>query len=445
MMKRILVLFVFAIQMHTLFSQSCNLLNTTNQANGGWTYWNVGGGKIYVLFDPSAPTGDPLAPGCGLTYPFTIQNISFTILDSEFINSLPSEGSNLIYKIGVYDLAIAGDLCSGPGDLISLSEPLSVNINGSFTYPQSLNTNVLIEEPCFVAYEVIEWDGLTTRVPSVGWDTQPLPNCRQYVTQNNGALIEDYVNFFTASRWVGMNVFGTEGIILPPPPVNDNCVDAITILEDVVQGYDMATATPDGPDQFGFGCADDFDALTKDVWYYYLATCNGTASIDICGDFIAINTSLAVYPGGVCPATANNLIACNTLCELGGKTIEFPILESLQYLIRLGVSAEETNLTGGFTLETSCENGIGEVSKTLNTISIYPNPTNGKAQLTCNDCSGLYSVKIYDVLGNEIKEIVSNQVGSNIEIDFSSFSSGIYGVKLLDEKGSVGMNRIVIE
>jgi Secretion system C-terminal sorting domain len=446
MLKNLLFFVAFILQLQTLNAQSCNLFNTTQEADNGWLYWTEGLDKIYVLFDPSAPIEDPLAPGCGLTYPFTIQTISYVLYDSEYFG-INLVGSNLIYKIGIYDLAIDGDLCSGPGALIYLSDNISLAVNESLIYPQNLNTNVLVNQPFFVTYEVIDWNGNTGDVPTIGWDNAALPACRQYITEDGGTTIIDYIDFFTGSQWVGMSVFGTEGIVLPPPPANDDCVNSVLITENVQQNYDFTSATTDGPDQFGFACAAEFDTLTKDVWYTYVGSCNGTAKIDICGDFIAVNTSIGIYPGGVCPTFANYLSACNTQCELGGITIEFPILESQQYLIRLGVSPEEVNLTGAFTLEVDCDSlvGLAESFNETKNVNLYPNPSNGKFLLSCTDCLTNYSVAVYDVFGNTIKEISNIKGGSYLDIDLSSFSSGIYGVKLFDDKGAIGTSRIVIE
>ncbi len=68
------------------------------------------------------------------------------------------------------------------------------------------------------------------------------------------------------------------------------------------------------------------------------------------------------------------------------------------------------------------------------TNNVYPNPTQGLLNLTFKDF-GAYEIDVFDVLGNIIvhQEFQNN---NRTIIDLSGFSSGIYLVKVLDQKGN---------
>lgn len=84
-------------------SVSCTLSRTNGSGVGGWPYAEVSTGPfIYV---------DPTACG-GAVYPFEITSLSFTLINS--VGILWPGYMDVI----VYDMAVPGDSCSGPGDII---------------------------------------------------------------------------------------------------------------------------------------------------------------------------------------------------------------------------------------------------------------------------------------------------------------------------------------
>ncbi len=73
-------------------------------------------------------------------------------------------------------------------------------------------------------------------------------------------------------------------------------------------------------------------------------------------------------------------------------------------------------------------------------ISIYPNPNNGKFQLKLMNQKSV-TLEITDILGNTIlKSEIKNET---IDIDLSGQSDGIYFVKTIDSKGSFVVKKIV--
>ena len=74
-----------------------------------------------------------------------------------------------------------------------------------------------------------------------------------------------------------------------------------------------------------------------------------------------------------------------------------------------------------------------------NGVSVYPNPTTGVVNVT--NKSGLTNtIQVIDVTG---KELISKTVSAGTTIDLSSFGTGIYLVKVSNEKGQI-VERVVV-
>jgi hypothetical protein len=117
--------------------------------------------------------------------------------------------------------------------------------------------------------------------------------------------------------------------------LNDDCVDAI----DVTPGsYEFCTigATTDGPEEPTVCDTFSDPQVGSDVWYRYRATCNGMATVGLCGS--NYDTKLAIYEGE-CP-TAEGAVACNDdACgPFQGlqSQVSFPVTSGNDYLIRIG-------------------------------------------------------------------------------------------------------------
>lgn len=114
------------------------------------------------------------------------------------------------------------------------------------------------------------------------------PNC---VNTNNAPSPNDYR--FTPS----------------PRPDNDNCTNAIELINGASVVGNLHRATSDG----SANCGDSSN--NRDVWYTFVARCNGTLHVDTCGSRdidgpeTGIDTVLSVHSG--CPGTTSNQLACN--------------------------------------------------------------------------------------------------------------------------------------
>lgn len=99
--------------------------------------------------------------------------------------------------------------------------------------------------------------------------------------------------------------------------------------------------------------------------------------------------------------------------------------------------ATSSILTQGFQQPADVETSIHEATQAE--VSIYPNPTNGQFSLTVNaSANGSASVRIYDLLGQTIKEqsISVNSGINRLMFDIRGCSAGIYMLYYHDETGS---------
>ncbi len=116
-----------------------------------------------------------------------------------------------------------------------------------------------------------------------------------------------------------------------PPPANDECAGS-QLITGTSTSFNTANATNSAP-SLPLDCT---DSIVKDVWFRYVATCNGNATISTCGNG-SPDTVLAVYSGS---CGALSLIGCNdeddNCGEFGPSTVIFPVTSGAIYYVRLG-------------------------------------------------------------------------------------------------------------
>jgi hypothetical protein len=73
-----------------------------------------------------------------------------------------------------------------------------------------------------------------------------------------------------------------------------------------------------------------------------------------------------------------------------------------------------------------------------NHFNIYPNPAGNKAYINLSDNfhGGKYLIKIFSAEGLLVNEIISENSGSEIKLDISKLKSGLYVVRIADDKKS---------
>lgn len=122
------------------------------------------------------------------------------------------------------------------------------------------------------------------------------------------------------------------GDVVWAQPVNDNCVDAIPIM-DGATAFDTTGANTDGPVEAG--CK--FDGQTyQDIWYTYTATCSGNLTVSTCST-AAYDSDMVVYDG--CDCGSPVLLGCNDDgdgCGGFSSEVTVPVIQGNCYLVRIG-------------------------------------------------------------------------------------------------------------
>lgn len=159
----------------------------------------------------------------------------------------------------------------------------------------------------------------------------------------------DNLTFYTIQEYAhSTNVWGTfvAKLVISAAPANDNCVDA-QLIGDGAFAFSTLNATTDGPDEPAQCSFAGQTNITRDIWYKYLASCTGTATVSLCGS--SYNTKLAAYAG--CPAGSGLTLACNDDFCGSSSQISFPVVAGTLYRVRIGGF---NNASGAGTANISC-------------------------------------------------------------------------------------------
>jgi len=174
-----------------------------------------------------------------------------------------------------------------------------------------------------------------------------------------------------------------------PPPSKDDCENAQSIGEVKDLAFDTTGRTFDGP---------GLCMTSPNIWYVYTPTCTGDATVSLLGS--SFDTMLAVYEGGDCDLSSNDMIECNDDASGGvyQSEITFAATVGTKYLIEIGGYGSNT---GQGILNISCEGGavtnapdLGDAPDSTNNfnrnMNAYPAPSAVKANYPTvyNDGSG---------------------------------------------------------
>ena len=164
----------------------------------------------------------------------------------------------------------------------------------------------------------------------------------------------------------GNGVFCADVTCPPPPATNDECEDRILITGGSTS-FDLADATNSGPNElscmFPFG-GDANQDINQDLWYNYVAECDGTLFVDTCGSG-DIDTRIAIYDGCACPTgtpiecnddhgnadEADSGFACPGTLE---ASLAIPVTAGNCYKIRVGAFSTSGAIGGADVLNITC-------------------------------------------------------------------------------------------
>gem|GEM_PF-1872292 len=125
---------------------------------------------------------------------------------------------------------------------------------------------------------------------------------------------------------------------LPPPPPNDDCINASQVATEGSIFYETAGATLDGPNNTSCLFSNQ-SQIDHDEWICWTSPCDGEVFVRTCGE-TDVDTKLAVYDGCDCPTAATTPLDCDDdLCstDLGLQSmLVFNAVQGNNYLIRAG-------------------------------------------------------------------------------------------------------------
>lgn len=106
-------------------------------------------------------------------------------------------------------------------------------------------------------------------------------------------------------------------------------------------------------------------------------------------------------------------------------------------------SLAENTFTGLGTHVCACSaNGIKEIDNTF-VFSVYPNPASASIKLESNTL--ISKIFIYNIVGQEMKSLISKNNLSGSAINISDLAKGLYTIVVFDEKGNKSINKLIVE
>ncbi|WP_334112179.1 T9SS type A sorting domain-containing protein [Paucihalobacter sp.] len=212
--------------------------------------------------------------------------------------------------------------------------------------------------------------------------------------------------------WDGTNfVSGVLTVTAPPPPVNDNCIDATEVTAPSTTPFSTLAATTDGP-----GAICGTAPGGPNVWFKFTATGEGSLVVSTCND-ADFDTKINVYSGEcgalVCEGGNDDAAGCSLTSELTLNN-----LPSGDYYIAVSGFLGATG-TGNLTLNFTLSNSDFDSPSSF---SFFPNPVLNTLTLTAQN--NIEQVTVFNMLGQAVLKLAPNNTTS--EVDMNNLVSGTY-------------------
>jgi hypothetical protein len=186
----------------------------------------------------------------------------------------------------------------------------------------------------------IEIQNRTTGICSWLWSTTSQGDGRSAQDSGSGYAATDFDLAFCVD--LDIDPFGC----IPPRPTEDDCAAALTISGEGIFPFDNSLATQDGPLHAACHAFGSF-AIDQDVWYRWLAPCDGTVAVETCG-LTSIDTKLAIYDAGSCPPKDDQLLDCSD-DDCGAQSrLLFAAVGGQEYFLRVGSAPGSPGGSGEF-------------------------------------------------------------------------------------------------
>jgi len=376
-------------------------------------------------------------------FPFIWQSNAISIKDNTSLNLVAPPANDDCANAST--LTVNDDfLCSNKTAGTLVDATATTGISGCAGLPDNANDDVWYK---FVAtdtshkIELLNIAGSDTDLYYMVFDGGATGNCNTMSgifcgSTNPGTPINltigntYFINVFTNDDAAGATTtFDICVGTAPIAPSNDDCANAEAIvLPFTTTTYDASSATNNSGFITASGCID----MNDGVWYT-LTGDGGDITITVKPEFW--DAAIAVYEGscGTFTCVDDNNVSPSGFTE----TLVFTSTLSTVYYINIGYPSGTVDEP----------EGVFELSVASSTLSIddivakgfyyYPNPV--KEVLKMNAKEPITQIKLYSILGREMKKIKQSDLSDlSAEIDFSDLSPGTYFVRVTvgDSSGS---------
>jgi hypothetical protein len=174
-------------------------------------------------------------------------------------------------------------------------------------------------------------------------------------------------------------------------------------------------------------------------WGYYVYSSGYGDAGQIGGDF---NQSYTNFSGtsSATPIVASCVIVLQSYYH--GLTGEYLTGPQMRDLLKATGTPQGAGMPGNIGPLPDMENAIAEVGNIASAgsfdkdaFTVYPNPVQDKLMLTTQYLSGNAKAEVYNALGQMVYSTAIS--ANNAQIDFSTFSKGIYSIKVIDAEKTV--------
>ena len=84
---------------------------------------------------------------------------------------------------------------------------------------------------------------------------------------------------------------------------------------------------------------------------------------------------------------------------------------------------------------------LGIQENIINDFTIYPNPANGRIKISSKNNLHINTIKIFSIVGKNVHYI--NNYRSEIELDLTHLTSGVYFVDISTDEGTISKRLII--
>jgi hypothetical protein len=210
------------------------------------------------------------------------------------------------------------------------------------------------------------------------------------------------------------------------PPTNNNCINALPIIcYQNIFGY-TSNGVPIDSTLFGSICG-TVNNSGKGVWYSAIGTGNPINLYVYPTD--TLNCQLSLYTN-----TCDSLVCVDGFDDTISNTSWITFQSNIGQSYFIFVSGAN-NTYGSFYLQFGCFQTTDiYISDKEKALILYPNPVSNVLKINCKK-NGLEQILVHNLFGECVFKSYINNSTSEVSIDVSTFTNGIYFIEAVTNKG----------